>query len=235
MPQPYFAFKQFTIYHNHCAMKVNTDGCLLGAWASAKNPKTILDIGSGSGVVGLMLAQRYPTAQAHLVEIEPGCASQCEENARKSPFTGRIKAYNTSIQAFTDDAKYDLIVSNPPYFENNTLSPDEKRKQARHHTSLTLTELIREAESRLSAVGIFSVILPISRKDDFLALANAKGLFLREEVALRSLPNKPISRFLLAIGRTKTSLRSTEISIETSSGNYSETVQKWLAPFYLNL
>ena len=221
--------------HDKCAMKVNTDGCLLGAWASADTPTTILDVGAGSGLIGLMLAQRYPNATVDLVEIEPHCAEQCAENVLHSPFANRVTTHNIAIQDFQPEKRYDLIVSNPPYFENYLLSPDEKRKLARHNTALTLEVLVAIANSMLSEKGTFCVIIPENRKDELLSFTQKINLNLKEQVALRSLPNKPISRHLLAFTTESSIITATESAIESSAGNYAEIVKKWFSPFYLYL
>jgi tRNA1Val (adenine37-N6)-methyltransferase len=235
LPQPFFAFKQFKILHDRCAMKVNTDGCLLGAWASAANPTFILDIGAGTGLIGLMLAQRYPNALVDLVEIEPHCAEQCAENVQHSPFAKRVFVHKVAIQQFKTDKRYDLIVSNPPYFENAMLSANEKRKLARHHTTLTLEELVVHANQMLSATGTFCVIIPQNRKDELVAKAAKNGLQTHKLVAIRSLPNKPISRYLVAFTKPDLGCLEAEITLEVEAGTYSEIAKKWLAPFYLHL
>jgi len=216
-------------------MKVNTDGCLLGAWAEAATPNFILDIGAGTGLIGLMLAQRYPNAHVDLVEIEPHCAEQCAENALNSPFAQRVFVHNVAIQQFKTDKRYDLIVSNPPYFENAMLSPNEKRKLARHHTTLTLEELVVHASQMLSATGTFCVIIPQNRKDELVAKAEKNGLHTQQLVALRSLLLKPISRYLVAFTKQDLGCIESEITLEDIAGTYSEIAKKWLAPFYLHL
>jgi tRNA1Val (adenine37-N6)-methyltransferase len=216
-------------------MKVNTDGCLLGAWASADAPTTILDIGAGSGLVGLMLAQRYPNATVDLVEIEPHCAEQCAENVRESPFAHRVNTHIMAIQDFSAEKRYDLIVSNPPYFENHLLSPDEKRKLARHNTALTLEALVAVARRMLTDKGTFCVILPENRKTELVKASRNAGLLLQTQIAIRSLPKKPISRYLLAFNREVSNPESAETNIENVPGTYSEIVKKWFSPFYLNL
>jgi tRNA1Val (adenine37-N6)-methyltransferase len=235
VPNPYFKFKQFTVFHDQCAMKVNTDGCLLGSWAAAKSPQSILDIGTGSGVIALMLAQKYPQAQVDGVEIENTCAKQCIANFTESPFADRLRCYCNAIQDFESDVKYDLIVSNPPYFQNNTPSPNKKRHQARHQMGLSLEELFRKTTSLLTTNGTFCLILPKDLRNAATEQASKTGLHQYEEITLRPLPNKPPHRVLLSFSTRPCVYMSDELSIEIDRGHYSPDVTKWLKPYYLNL
>ncbi len=216
-------------------MKVNTDGCLLGSWAHHKSPKRILDIGAGSGVIGLMLAQRYKTAEITAVEIEEACASQCTSNFEKSPFQDRLACINTDINHFESSLSFDLIVSNPPYFENATPAKGSARLHARHHNKLTLIDLFKNVNRLLIETGSFSLILPIERKNEAINNAKQYDLYLNEIINLRPLPEKPIHRSLMRFSRHSTSVSKTEVSIEFERSQYSPIVTDWLKPFYLNL
>lgn len=216
-------------------MKVNTDGCLLGAWASAKSPKRILDIGAGSGVIALMLAQKYPEAIIDGIEIETICAKQCEINFSNSPFYNRLQSHNLAFQDFKTDAQFDLIVSNPPYFSNDTPSAETKRHQARHQIGLSVEELILKTSSLLTANGKFCLILPLHLRDNAVLEARKSKLHLNEEVALSPLPDKKPHRVLLAFSPFEDRYISSEESIELARGEYSPTITKWLKPYYLNL
>ena len=235
MGNSWFRFKQFTIHHSCCAMKVNTDSCLLGAWARSDKPKNILDIGAGSGVIGLMLAQRFVDATITLVEIIPECAEQCSQNATKSPFKNRTTCVNTAIQQFNSPFQFDLIVSNPPYFENDTPAAGLTRQAARHHNTLPLAELFESATRLLSPTGFFSVIIPYHRLNQAKELATLNQLFIHEQVAIRSLPNKPITRSLLSFSKQKGLLFENELSIQEYPGKYTQPVINLLSDFYPNL
>src|SRR6266850_1577807 len=138
-----FTFKQFIVHHDRCAMKVGTDAVLLGAWAGAAGAKTILDIGTGSGIIALMLAQRTPSyARIDAVEIEQSDFLQASENAQNSPWPEKIIVHHTSIQEYQTDSQYDLIICNPPYFINSLLPPSPFRKQARHAALLPNRDLL---------------------------------------------------------------------------------------------
>ena len=235
MGNPYFRFKQFAVYHDTCAMKVNTDGCLLGGWANHTEPKNILDIGAGSGVIGLMLAQRFEHAQITLVEIDAQCATQCALNAAKSPFAERVSTVNSAIQDFKPNTQFDLIVSNPPYFENDTPAVGEARLSARHHHTLTLKELFHAAACLLTTNGQFCLILPYHRLAKTLEIASQVGLQISQQINIRSLPNKPVTRVLLAFSTQPSALKIKEMNIEVLPGEYSAESKQLLGDFYLNL
>jgi len=144
MANPYFRFKQFTVFHDKCAMKVGTDGVLLGAWTDLKDTQKILDVGTGTGLIALMLAQRNPAALIDAIDIDPLALEQAEANSRNSPFSDRIAVKESSFQAFArlTGKQFDLIVSNPPYFSDSLMPPDRQRAQTRHSVTLTLDDLL---------------------------------------------------------------------------------------------
>ena len=235
MPNPYFRFKQFTVYHDRCAMKVGTDGCLLGAWAKANSPKYILDIGTGTGLISLMLAQRFPEATIDAVEIEPTCARQAHENIQQSPWRDRISIHHSSIQAFEAAHRYELIVSNPPYFTNAFAAPDKNRHQARHDSSLSVQDLIHQASRLLSADGVLCVILPVDRFETFDHFATVEQLQLQERVNVMPTPTKETKRILLKYSRQSHQNTVSCFYIEEKRGQYSEHFTKLLEDFYLYL
>ena len=235
MPNPWFSFKQFTINHAQCAMKVSTDACLLGAWASTKQPKNILDIGAGSGVIGLMLAQRYAEAQITLVEIEKDCALQCAKNIADSPFADRAQCIHKPIQAFDTTLKYDLIVSNPPYFENDTPTIKTTRQMARHHTTMPLRDVFAAAKRLLRSTGTFCLILPAHRQDEALNIGQQMQLYPTTCLAVKSLPNKPVTRVLLGFSAQQQHMQQAHLTIYDTPGTYSAQATALLRPFYLHL
>ncbi|MBR2909642.1 MAG: methyltransferase, partial [Clostridia bacterium] len=172
MANNYFSFKRFTIHQDRCAMKVGTDGVLLGVLAPTIDSGRILDIGTGTGLVGIMLSQRCPQAMVTGVELDANAAKQAEENATSTGW--KIKIINKSIQDFSSqcEEKFDLIVSNPPYFINSLKAPEKNRNTARHTDELSFEELIESAEKLLSEEGKFSVIIPYSEEENFIGIAN---------------------------------------------------------------
>lgn len=180
MANPYFRFKKFTVYHDKCAMKVGTDAVLLGAWADTSFCRNILDIGTGTGIIALMLAQRSQ-ATVEAIDIDKEACVQATENAAASPYTERIKVVHASCADFAasnQQKRYDLIVSNPPYFINSLKCPDNKRTVARHTDTLLLSDLIREAQTLLSPSGRIALVLPYERLEEVKALASANHLYI---------------------------------------------------------
>ena len=168
----HFHFKKFSVAHDKSTHKVGTDGVLLGAWVSLEEVQRILDVGTGTGVISLMLAQRTPeTVTIDAVEIEEDDALQAAENVRQSPWPEKIKVYHKTIQAFSPGKKYDLIISNPPFFVESWLPPEKKRSQARHTEQLSFEELLESATRLLSANGRLAVILPFQEGLQFIESA----------------------------------------------------------------
>ena len=160
MSNPYFQFKQFTVRHDKCAMKVGTDGVLLGAWAPVQNAKYILDVGAGSGLISLQLAQRNPWASITSIEIDPAAAAQAKENIQSSPWSDRMEVICSDFRDYHAENKFDLIVSNPPYFVDALKCPDNQRCMARHTNELNYELLFGHSTHLLSEQGIISVIIP---------------------------------------------------------------------------
>ncbi len=164
MSNSYFQFKQFTVWHDKCAMKVGTDGVLLGAWVNIFNAKSVLDIGTGTGLIALMIAQRS-TANILAVEIDADAVNQAIENVERSPWSGNIKVQHADFKTATFNTKFDVIVSNPPYFSDSLLSPDTHRSTARHTSELTYHDLISRVSGILAFKGEFSLIIPADISD----------------------------------------------------------------------
>jgi tRNA1Val (adenine37-N6)-methyltransferase len=193
-----FRFKQFTIIQNRSTHKVGTDGVLLGAWISIDHSKTILDIGTGSGLIALMLAQRtLPDVIIDAVEVQHEDAEQARENASRSPWKNRISVHETMIQQFSTNVKYDLIVSNPPFFINSWLPPNQKRTTVRHSESLSFQDLLQAVIVNLSPDGRFGLILPFTEASLFISLARSGGLYLRRKCDFKTRSHKPVERILM--------------------------------------
>jgi len=198
---PPFQFKKFSIHHERCSMKVGTDAVLLGSWVDVSNAKTILDVGTGSGVIALMLAQRTDdNVCIDAIEIEENDVSQAKENVSHSFWPKKVSVFEESIQEFEPAVKYDLIVSNPPYFTNSLLPPTVHRKRTRHTEQLTFEELIAHSIRLLNPTGTLVVILPVQEGNDFKQLALKKGLHVKRQLAFHSRREKPQERWLFEFG-----------------------------------
>lgn len=238
MPNPYFSFKQFTVYHDQCAMKVGTDGVLLGAWVNIDSAKTILDIGAGSGLVTLMLAQRAENSVIDSIEIDEQAAKQANENYRQSPFSNINYCQHISLQQFTlsSTSKYDVIVSNPPYFQGALKSPDVQRTQARHTDILSIEELLMLSSSMLNDLGKISLVYPADDKDFILKVAEANGLFLSRLTNVFPVVGmtKP-KRVLMEFTKNKKEPTITSLVIENSRHIYSPDFINLVSDFYLKM
>jgi tRNA1Val (adenine37-N6)-methyltransferase len=232
MSNPCFRFKQFTVRHDLCAMKVGTDGALLGAWADCTGAETILDAGTGSGLIALMLAQRSGAA-VHAVDIDGNACEQAGINFRHSPFASRLTVEQAAFQRWETPLRFDLIVSNPPYFSTSLKSPDAGRNFARHNDSLPFADLIGKSRALMTAAGKLAVILPFDGFEEFHALALGNGLSLCRKTLVASLPHKPVKRVLLEYSDRKTDCRENMLFIERAPKVYSEEYVRLTEAFYL--
>lgn len=200
MSNTYFDFKQFRVWHNCCAMKVGTDGVLLGAWAKLPENGYVLDIGTGCGLLALMVAQRAPLIHVHAIDIDYDAVCQARENIEASPFASRISVEHSSLQDYlsNNNTKFDTIVCNPPFFEELLLPPDEARAAARHTDTLPFSVLISSACTLLIPNGMFNVILPSIAFDSFRQMCFASGLQLESLCHVRTTPRKEPKRVLAA-------------------------------------
>lgn len=227
-----FAFRQFSVDDSKCAMKVGTDAVILGAYAEVASAGRILDIGTGCGVIALILAQRAPEASIEGIEIDYHSAHQAMENAARSPFSEKIKIYHTPLQEFIPTAPYHLIVSNPPFFERSLPSPDRSRHLARHQETLTNDELLSFATKHLADTGFFSVIIPHLREKDFLQKAASHSFFLRRHLEVYSKPDKKI-RSVMEFSRGKSdAVVSDFITIRNNVGTRTEKYSALTKNFY---
>lgn len=238
MPNPYFQFKQFTVYHDQCAMKVGTDGVLLGAWAKVYSDSTIkvLDIGTGTGLISLMLAQRNKNIDIDAIDIDNNAIKQATENIKNSPFGSQINCYNLSLQDFAKkNNKYDLIVSNPPFFNQSLKSPKQNRTLARHTDSLFIEELIELSSLLLSEKGRFSMIYPYENKDQILSLANTNNLFPCRITEVYPTPTSKPKRILVELSKEYFSTETNQLTIEIDRHVYSPDFIKLVRDYYLKL
>lgn len=231
-----FRFKQFSVHHDRCTMKVGTDAVLLGAWVNVNHANQMLDIGTGSGIIALMLAQRS-TESVHIdaVEIEHEDALQAKENSTNSPWANRISVHEVPIQNFTPETKYDVIVSNPPFFNNSFHPPDKKRAHTRHTVSLDFTTLLQNAVRLLEPDGKLNVILPFTEGIEFIELAKMNALHCSRKWSFRSRKEKPIERWVLEFKLRATEKEEGEIIHYQKSENWSEEYKRLTKDFYLKL
>jgi tRNA1Val (adenine37-N6)-methyltransferase len=217
-------------------MKVGTDAVLLGAWININQANRILDIGTGSGVISLMIAQRSQ-AQVHIdaVEIEHHDAEQAKENISNSPWPNRISIYESPIQNFSSETKYDLIVSNPPYFNNSFQPPDQNRLRTRHTITLDFDELLKSVIRLLKKEGTFNVILPYNEGLEFIGLAKQHTLFCSRQWSFRSRKEKPIERLLLEFKFQPSDQEESEIVHYEKDDTWTNTYKSLTKDFYLKL
>lgn len=235
-----FTFKQFKIKQDRCAMKVGTDGVLLGAWTPLYNdPYTILDIGSGTGLIALMLAQRSEASQIDAVEIDQEAFSQCYENFESSPWVDRLYVYYASLEDFTEEffeeTTYDLIVSNPPFYTDQYKSGNNQRDTARFTDALSFETLIACTEGLLSENGIFSVIIPYKEESNFIELASEYGLYPFKICHVQGTPESEIKRSMIALTRIPAEIDIQNLIIETNRHQYTEDYIQLTKDFYLNM
>jgi tRNA1Val (adenine37-N6)-methyltransferase len=236
-----FRFKEFTINQDNTAMKVGTDGVLLGAWCSvADYPDSILDIGSGTGVIALMLAQRSDAMTIDAVEVDENAYEQTVENFEKSDWGDRLYCYNATFQEFANEIteeqeSYDLIVSNPPFYTDEYETNDEARNKARFTTSLSFEELILGVSKILSLLGKYVVIIPFKEEDNFINLAKQHNLFLNRVCRVQGNHLSEIKRSLLEFSFSKTEIKTEHLIIETSRHQYTKEYIELTKDFYLKM
>jgi len=234
MPKNSFTFKQFTINQDRCAMKVCTDACILGASTHVENVNTILDIGMGTGLLSLMLAQRT-NAQIDAVEIDEDAYQQAVMNIKVSQFAEKIEVYHQRIQDFTSTETYDLIISNPPFYQQSLKSTDAKANKALHAVELSFDELIDSVLRLLSIEGKFVVLLPPFEIEKLIRIAQKKGLYLSKKMLIRHDESKPIFRVIATFLTHKIhDLEEKTLIIHKEDGKtYSDEFRALLKDYYL--
>lgn len=235
MANSYFSFKQFTVHQELAAMKVGTDGALLGAWAHVPANCRALDVGTGTGLIALMLAQRG-AASVDAVEIDANATEQARRNFAASPWSERLTAIHAPFAAFAEQAqaeRYDLIVSNPPYFQHSLQPSDAQRAQARHADALPPHQLLQCALPLLKPNGALCVILPTAIATPFAEQAATLGLYRSRELLVRSKPTASPFRTLMQLERQTHGCNRTKLAIHTPSGDYSPEFKGLLREFYL--
>ena len=220
-------------------MKVGTDGVLLGAWCSLESlPKTILDIGTGTGIISLMLAQRSSAITIDGVEVDPSAYMQTVDNFENSDWSDRLYCYNASFQKFADDTNketYDLIVSNPPFYTEDYITKNSSRNKARFTLSLTFKELIGGISKILSKSGFFSTIIPFKEESTFICLAEQHSLHLNKICRVQGNKNSEIKRSLMTFSFNKVKISETNLIIENSRHKYTKEYEELTNNFYLKM
>lgn len=232
--------KQFSVVHENCAMRVNTDGCLLGAVAGKgiQNDESyhILDIGTGSGVIALQLAQRFPESFIDAVEIHGPSAKEATKNFKSSPWSDRMVCYHQAIQEFDTSTQYDLIVSNPPFFEHGPTRADEGVANARHALTLDFKALLEHTSKVLKDSGSFWCVLPFNRLEAFIEAGFEEHLFPKHILSISPKSEKPPNRAIVALYKTNSSETvKKELVIYESDNSYTKETKTLLGPFYLYL
>ena len=216
-------------------MKVGTDGVLLGAWTKPINSKTFLDVGSGTGLISLMLAQRFEKATIYSIEINLDAASECSLNFDQSKWRDRLHSIHNSFLNYNPDIKFDLIISNPPYFSQTTKPISEKRTLARHDDSLSLKNLIFTSEKILNKNGIIALIIPYSDMFKIKSIVENSNLYFKRICLVRGVKNNPIKRMLVELTKNQLEVIKENLVIENSRHKYTEDYKNLCKKFYLHL
>lgn len=238
MRNGYFQFKQFTVHQDQCAMKVCTDACILGAWFADKAPAyaRVLDIGSGTGLLMLMVAQKHK-GEIRGIEIDLDAFRQLKENISQSPWRQLLKVYPGDVRSFSFLEKFDFIISNPPFFENDLPAATAAANLARHSKELTFSELLEAIDTNLSKTGSFGVLLPYHRTAWFEEEASTRfGFILKEKLLVRQTPRHDFFRSILHFSRRRDNfILTTELTIQNNDGAYTEDFTELMRDYYLNL
>lgn len=240
MANSYFQFKQFIIEQEKAALKVSTDSCLFGAWVASEiesgklKVENVLDIGIGTGLMMLMLAQKC-NATIDGIEIDTASYLQAKENVEASKWNDRLHLLHADVKQFPFQKKYDFIITNPPFYESDLKSDSTNRNVAMHDDGLKLIELLHIVDENLGAVGSFAVLLPFHRTDDFISNAMSLNFFLNKRLNVKQTMNHSYFRSLLLFGRKKTALNINELSIKNELNQYTNSFENLLKDYYLYL
>lgn len=235
MSNPYFQFKDFTIWHDKCAMKVGTDSVLLGAWAPIRG-LSALDIGSGTGILTIMLASRS-SLFIHALDIDESAVIQTIENSSLTKWTERITAEIADIRTWHSERKFDTIISNPPFYKEKILPDTMGRLMARNTCSLNYEDLVKQVAKHLSSAGVFSVVLPKSSENEFRAIAVKYGLHPQQSLEVTTVKGKVPKRILLAFSLENSSMseKREQLSIYNAPGIFSDEYKDLVKAYYLYL
>lgn len=234
MANDYFRFKQFVVRHDRCAMKVGTDGVLLGCAVSGENASRALDVGTGTGLIAMMLAQRFPGLRVDAVDVDEAAVAQARENVMESVFGERICVERMDFNDVEHwERKYDLIVSNPPFYEEKVGCPDKQRDAARHTDSLPFERLIENAAKLLNEDGVFAVIIPSGRAADFILNCSLNRLYLFSRIDVKTTPRKEAKRCILQFSTRMRATETETLLLNNEKGERSEQYKELTKDFYL--
>ena len=228
-----FKFKQFEVDQTGCAMKINTDGVLLGATVTHPSPLAILDIGTGTGVIALMLAQRFPDALIHAVEIDAQAAETAEKNFQSSVFGRRLTTHHLGVQEFNSAQKFDLIVSNPPFFVNDLKNEEVRKGIARHADEYFFSMLIKKSSGLLADGGMIWLILPVKQAAEVIGIAAHYNLSLAERIHIHSDESKPTFRQIICLKKGEAVLKENDFYIYESLKQHTAAYKELLKDFFL--
>jgi tRNA1Val (adenine37-N6)-methyltransferase len=230
-----FQFKQFAVDQSGCAMKINTDGVLLGALTQANNPQSILDIGTGTGVIALMLAQRFPDSKIGAVEIDEAAAATANRNFKASKFAKRLTGHYSGFEQYfqqNPDQKYDLIVSNPPFYIHSLKSPGEQRTVAKHTDEQFFDSLLGSAAKHLTENGLLWLILPINTSEVVQVIAATYGLHLHAKINVKSYPQSEAHRYIVAFSISESPVIAADFTIYEEPKRYTTQYEAALKDFF---
>lgn len=236
-PNTYFQFKQFRIDQSHSGMKVTTEGCILGGWVASQNlrPKRILDIGTGTGLLALMLAQRFPDAQIDAVEVDLRAYEEATTNFDASIWSDRINSFHTSIQYFEFTERYDLIISNPPFFKNSLQTEHQHVNLARHDDFLSQQDLVHIIDEMLAPEGSAFILYPEREMNLFLHEANTQGLQNNRRLTIYNHDKSPVFRVIAEISKKSEDHSEKILRIRQLDNEYTPEFVRLLKPYYLHL
>ena len=238
MSQKPFIFKEFEVNQDQCAMKIGTDAVLLGAWTNLdENPFSILDIGSGTGILALMLAQRSQADLIDAIEIDDQAYEQCVSNFENSPWSDRLFCYHASLEEFVDEIedKYDLIISNPPFYSEDFKTGSSQRDLARFTDALPFDHLLDSVSRLLSEDGTFTVVIPFKEENQFKLLASEVNLFANRILHIKGSPSSEIKRSLIEFSFRESETEIDELIIETARHQYTQDYINLTKDFYLKM
>lgn len=244
MANPYFHFKQFTIQQSKAAMKVTTDGCLFGAWVAkqlceqTQNAVQLLDIGTGTGLLSLMIAQKNPACTINAVEIDNNAYEQANANIVASPWQKNIRVFHADIKSFEPGKKYEIIFSNPPFYENELKTADEKKNMAHHDGGLSLKDLFAIIKQHLAPDGLFYLLLPYKRNEEIRNLLREHQFELSQFILIKQSVNHGYFRIMLC-GRRASEKKAApiieEMAIKDNNDKYTPDFISLLKDYYLYL
>lgn len=236
MSNSYFHFKQFTIHQDKCAMKVSTDACIQGAWTPINTQvKDVLDIGTGTGLLSLMLEQRNPGLQIDAIELDAEAAAQAKENISNSPWQDRINVIQADVLEYPFSKQYDMVICNPPFFQNSLLGPDDKRNNVRHTLSLTFDNLFDVISKVLKPSGYASILLPVAEHEIWSTLISNQAWGINKE--LRIVPRQDLegNRVVSVCSPQRLQKIEESLQIYQAIGEYTHEFKRLMQPFYQKL